>query len=380
MYSISGYGKMIADGVRMQAYTRAIRQAVNPDSVILDIGTGVGIFALLADHFRARRVYAIEPDDAIQVAREIAANNDIGSRIIFIQDLSTRATLPERVDVIVSDLRGVLPLFRHHISSIADARKRFLAPGGALIPQSDTLWAALVETPDLYNEHLMPWGDNIAGLNVEAARRIAINIWRKGRVALEQLLTEPRCWATLDYATIEDPDVGGQVTWKMERVGTGHGLSVWFDTTLVEGVGFSNKPGEPELIYGTAFFPWIEPVSLATGDRIEVTLHADLVGEDYLWRWDTRVKDDNGRVKADFKQSTLYGTPISPARLRKRADSYVPAITQDGEIDRFILSLMDGLAPQGDIARRVMERFPARFAKWQDALTRVGELSQKYSR
>jgi protein arginine N-methyltransferase 1 len=166
----------------------------------------------------------------------------------------------------------------------------------------------------------------------------------------------------------------------MERVGTGHGLSVWFDTTLAEGVGFSNKPGEPELIYGTAFFPWIEPVSLATGDRIEVTLHADLVGEDYLWRWDTRVKDDNGRVKADFKQSTLYGTPISPARLRKRADSYVPAITQDGEIDRFILSLMDGLAPQGDIARRVMERFPARFAKWQDALTRVGELSQKYSR
>src|SRR5687768_12813489 len=110
MYSISSYGKMIADSIRTQAYASAIGRAIKPDSVVLDIGTGIGIFAMLACQFGARRVYAIEPDDAIQVARETAAANGFADRIEFIQGLSTRIALPERVDVIVSDLRGVLPL------------------------------------------------------------------------------------------------------------------------------------------------------------------------------------------------------------------------------------------------------------------------------
>ena len=72
MYSIADYGAMIADEVRMGAFVRALRQAVKPGAVVIDIGTGTGIFALLACRFGARRVYAIEPSDAIQVAREIA--------------------------------------------------------------------------------------------------------------------------------------------------------------------------------------------------------------------------------------------------------------------------------------------------------------------
>ena len=94
MYSIAAYGSMIANRVRMDAFTKALRQAIKPDSVVLDIGTGTGIFALLACQFGARRVYAIEPDDANQVARQIAVANGYGERIEFIQALSTQVTLP----------------------------------------------------------------------------------------------------------------------------------------------------------------------------------------------------------------------------------------------------------------------------------------------
>jgi len=78
-----------------------------------------------------------------------------------------------------------------------------------------------------------------------------------------------------------------------------------------------------------------------------VAMSADFAGNDYLWRWATRVTSGGAsqKVKADFKQSSFYGAPISPARLRKRADSYVPANTEGGETDRFILSLMDGRTP-----------------------------------
>src|SRR5689334_15245373 len=134
MYSPSGYCAMIADGVRTAAYAEALRRAVKPGAVVLDIGTGTGIFALLACRSGARRVYAVEPDPAIQVARATAEANGCADRITFLQDLSTRLTLPESADVIVADLRGVLPLFGHHLPSLADARRRHLAPGGTLIP------------------------------------------------------------------------------------------------------------------------------------------------------------------------------------------------------------------------------------------------------
>jgi type I protein arginine methyltransferase len=75
MYTISQFGNMYVNKARMDAYAAALRDAVTPNSVVLDIGAGTGIFALLACRYGARRVYAIEPDDAINLAREVAAAN-----------------------------------------------------------------------------------------------------------------------------------------------------------------------------------------------------------------------------------------------------------------------------------------------------------------
>ena len=48
MYSLHFYGQMLADAPRMDAYLVALRQAVKPESVVLDLGCGPGVFALLA--------------------------------------------------------------------------------------------------------------------------------------------------------------------------------------------------------------------------------------------------------------------------------------------------------------------------------------------
>jgi protein arginine N-methyltransferase 1 len=381
-YAIAGYAGMIADRVRMDSYVRALERAVRPGCVVLDIGAGTGIFSLLACRFGARRVYAVEPDNAIEVAREIAAANGYANRIVFIQDLSTRITLPERADVIISDLRGVLPLFQQHISSIADARRRHLAPGGALIPQRDILWAAIVEAPDLYREHFALPAEPAYGFDMRAARRLIANTWRRATVKAEQLLTEPLDWHVLDYTALESPNASADLIWTMNRAGNAHGLLLWFDAVLAEGIGFSNAPGVTELIYGNAFFPWAEPVSVAAGDRVLVSLAANLVGEDYLWRWETRVLDQGnpGQVKAHFRQSTFFGAPVSPARLHKHGASFVPELNTDGEIRRLVFDSMDGSTSLDEIARALLVRFPERFASRQDALTLAGDISEKYSR
>jgi protein arginine N-methyltransferase 1 len=385
MYSIAAYGAMIADEARMGAFARALRQAVKPGAIVIDIGTGTGICALLACRLGARRVYAIEPSDAIQVAREIAAGNGCADRIEFIQAMSTQVTLSERADVIVSDLGGLLPWLHHHIGSIADARRRFLAPGGALIPQCDTVWAAVVDAPDLYARQTGPWDDNSFGLDMEAARRIVINTWSRGRVTRDNLLTDLQRWATLDYSVVEDPDARARVAWTVTRPGTGHGLAAGFDRTVFEGVCLSNAPDAPDAIrsdrtYGTVFFPWPRPIALAAGDAVAVDLEARLIGNEYIWTWKTVVLDrgQSGADKANFIQSTFFGAPLSPATLQKRAASYTPTLSEDGRIARLVLESMTGGVSVGEIARLVSSEFSARFPRPQDALSHVADLSRQY--
>jgi protein arginine N-methyltransferase 1 len=381
MYSINGYGDMIADDIRTDAYVRALRQAVRPGSVVLDIGSGTGFFALLAHKFGARRVFGVESSDVIDVARKMAVANDCVGSVEFIQGMSTDISLPERADVVISDLRGALPFFQRHLLAIADARKRFLAPGGALIPCRDTLWIACVEAPELHRVITMPWSDNKYGLDMRDAGVFQANRWRRASVNPEQLISRPECCATIDYSSVVNPDLDTTATVSASRAGKSHGLCVWFDAELADGISFSNSPENPGLIYGQAFFPWPEPVELATGDSVSVRLRSDLIGEDYLWTWESWVqrRRDPGKSPAHFRQSEFFSEAVSADRLRKQAANYAPVLSEDGQIDCLILALMRDHTSLGDIALRIASLYPARFQNRQEALTRVAKLSVSYS-
>jgi type I protein arginine methyltransferase len=381
-YDIYAFGRMIRDNVRTDAYAEALRRAVGPTSVVLDMGTGVGIWTLLACKFGARKVFAVDPNDAIQIAREIVAANGYADRVEFIQDLTTTITLPEPADVIVAEMHGIVPMFEQNLPAIIDARRRLLAPGGKMIPQKETLWAAPVEAPESYDQVVLPWANDPYGFEWDPALRIAVNDWFKikDKIAPGEFFGEPKCWATLDYTTLESPNVAGKLSWTATRAGVGHGLAVWFDTLLIDDVAFSNAPGSPQTIFGQAFFPWSEPISISEGNTISVVLRCDLLDNYHLWRWQTNVSDhgQGAKVKADFKQSTFFGMPLSPA-LSKREPEYVPKLSQDGEIQQFVLSLMNGRNSVETIIRQTAIRFANRFASGTDAATVVSELSQKYT-
>jgi protein arginine N-methyltransferase 1 len=296
----------------MEAYAAALRRTIKRDSVVMDLGCGPGVFALLACKLGARRVYAVEPDNVVGLAREAAAANGFADRIEFFEKLSTEITLPEPATIIISDLRGVLPFFQQNIPSIIDARKRLLARGGVLIPRRDILWAAVVEAPEQYAELVHPW-QNQFELDLSAGTRLITNTWRKADIKAEQFLAEPVCWTTVDYHEADSPDAHAEILWRAARNGTAHGFAVWFDSELADDIAFSNHPAAPRMIYGQGFFPFSQPVEVSDGDRIELRLAAKFVQDDYVWRWDTTF------LNTSFKQSTFYGAPLSAVQLRKSA-------------------------------------------------------------
>lgn len=370
---------MLADG-RTFCYGRALQKKVSPGAVVLDIGTGVGIMALLACRAGAQKVYAIEPDDVVQVARKAAVANGFSDRIEFLQASSLAIDLPERVDGIVSDIRGVLPHFGTGILSILDARDRFLAPNGWMIPARDSLSMAVIACPARHASLVEPWETGY-GFDFSQARANTVNSWSRASVRAEELVVDPQQWAVLDYRTLAGPSVAGDAEWTVDGNAVAHGLCVWFDCETAPGIGFSNSPVSDERhIYEQGFFPWPRGTELRAGDKVRVRLRADFVQSDYVWTWTTRVIDGtSGSIKAAYDQSTFHAMPFSRDRLRMRAHTYIPAPGDDARIDRRILELMGDAQSIGAIADRILAEFPSRFRDWNAALTRVGDLSNRYS-
>ena len=377
MYSLRDYGNMISDEPRVARYVEALRHAVKPGSVVLDIGTGTGVLAIMACRLGARRVFAIEPGDVIELAREIAQASGCG-RIEFFHALSTDIELPERADVVVAEIHGVLPLFEKSLATLVDARARLLAPGGTMIPARETVWASVVEAPALHARLLAPWGENPFGIDMSAGRRHVTSELFRCEFGADELLAPPARWAVLDYAVIAGPDVHQRVSLQASRPGACHGVALWFDSELAPGIELSNAPGKPRLIFGNGYLPWPKAVRVAAGDVIEIDIAARFVGGRYLWRWDSRVVS-GGKPTASFRQSQLDAALIVPEKLRRQSATHVAKLNGEGEVERFILGRMGDGGTLGDIAREAAERFPTRFRNWHDALNSVGEVALRFS-
>ena len=368
----------------MAAFDAALRASVTPGAVVVDIGTGPGLFALLACRYGARRVYAIEPDPVIQVARELARANGYADRIEFVEALSTAVSLPERADVIVSDIGGALPWFHQHIPAIIDARRRFLKPGGVVIPESDTAWSVVVEAPEAYAKHTAGWGREPFGFDLDVARDLVVNARTTYRVTEEHALTATQRWHRLDYRTVEDTDVRGTIHFRVNRAGVGHGMATGFERVVGSGLSLSNAPDAQATaprsdIYGIVLFPWPRPVTLNEGDALAVEFAARLTGEDYVWTWATTIRrDTQTQPVVTFRQSTFHGAPLSPQQLQKRREDYAPTLNQEGAVVRFVLDSMQGKATLAAIADALAAEFPTRFAHRRDAVDYVARWSRLY--
>jgi len=375
MYSLSSLGGMVGRGVRYHSYAAALGRAVGSTTSVLDLGCGPGFWAIIAAQCGASRVYAIEPDESIKWGEEAARHLGLADRIRFLRGMSADVELPEQVDCIVSDLRGCLPLFAGHLPSIVDARARLLKPGGRQIGTCDTMWAAIVQSPRFYRKLTEPWLKKEWKGAYAPALVVILNQSYKDRFKRSTLLSKPACWATLDYATIESPDVAAQVELRVERAGTGHGIGLWFDADLGDGIRFSNAPGEPELVYGRLVLPWLKPVALKAGDRVRLDIRARFVNGDYVWAWSTELPG-----KARFDQNTLHTLAASTGELKKRASNAVPTLSEDAAIDALILTKLDGRASVIDAASAAMAAYPGRFKNAAEAVSRVGDLAVKYGR
>jgi hypothetical protein len=142
------HAAMLNDRARTSAFLAAIRALVRPGDVVVDIGTGTGILAMAAARAGARRVYAIEASGIADAAQALFEANGLADRITLLKGWSSRITLPEPADVLVTEAIGNEPLEEEVLEFVMDARKRLLKPGARIIPGRLRLFGLPVTIPE----------------------------------------------------------------------------------------------------------------------------------------------------------------------------------------------------------------------------------------
>lgn len=365
------YHKMlIEDKARCEAFRRAIHQIVKRGDTVADIGTGSGLLAYFALLAGASKVYAIEKGTIIEDAKKVAMANSFAEKIDFIKGLSTEVNLPEKVDVVVSELLGPFALEENIVKYLVDAKTRFLKKGGKMIPFLIEMHIAPVEAPEIYKDTVEFWDNNLYGINFADARLSATNRRFLQSITPEEILAKGVKLHTLDLVA---PKVSGKIdidakaTFKVARKSVMHGLCGWFCTELSNNNWLSNEPQSNATSWKNVFFPIETPLALAQGDNVTVRMIIQSFYGRIVWTW--IVETDKER----FKHSTFKGLSFSKDWLLRRrlGDNFIPALKQEDKIRCLILNSCNGTASTKEIASKVFAQFPDAFQSADEALDRV---------
>lgn len=366
----------LADTHRLAAFRRAIETVVRPGDVVVDLGCGTGILGLMACRAGASRVYAIDDGGMIDVARQVAVANGYGDRIVHIQGLSTQVTLPDRADVVVCDQIGRLGFEAGVTEFSADAARRFLRPGGTLLPAGVATWLAPVEAPAL-TAVVNFWRGAPAGFDFAAVAHGAVNTGYPATLTADQALAPSQ--SVLQFVCGEETTVAkGTVSFTVTRPGVFSGLGGWFVADLAPGVSMTNAPGAPDQIARRqAFLPVENPIRVDAGDCIEVSLRARLV--EIVLAWDVRVTRA-GVVLAQARQSTFSGMLVPRETLARTNPEWHPRLTPWADARATVLTLCDGRHTLAEIESATALRHAGLFPSAESAQIFVSEVVTRYGR
>jgi len=313
------------------------------------------VLGLLCLEAGASRVSAIDSTAMLEIARQSMERAGLSDKVRFVRGHSHRVELPEPVDVVICDHVGFFGFDYGIVQTLQDARRRFLKPGGRILPRAIRLKLAAIESDKSYAK-ADKWVDAIVPPEFHWVRRHAVNAKHAVELGADDLLSGPSSLGVIDLMS-DGPDfLSWHAQLRVERDGVFHGLAGWFECELGPGVSMTNSPCAAQAIdRSQAFLPIDEPVPVKVGDVLNARIMTRLA--DNLVAWTVDVPGA-GR---QFRHSTWQGMLWAPEDIIRSQPDRVPMLSREGKARLAVLGFCDGHRSAREIEQRVLEQYPDLF-------------------
>jgi tetratricopeptide (TPR) repeat protein/SAM-dependent methyltransferase len=270
---------MMSDSKRNDAYERALKAAVKPDSVVLDIGTGSGLLAMMAARAGAKHVYACEMNaDVAQKAQAVIKKNGLEDKITVFpmrsNALHIGEHIPCKVDVVVTETMGTDLLSESMYLSLHDARMRLAVPDVVLIPGRGRVLGQLVQITNPWQIDGFPTPSE-GELDLRALNPLLPRFWTMTQMKKVQYttLSNVETLLSVDFgAPLVPKGVLRRVDVPVVSAGSVNALMLWWDAHLGHDVeGDIVIETGPESRYASIDHAhWSQMVQVLTHDGVSV--------------------------------------------------------------------------------------------------------------
>jgi SAM-dependent methyltransferase len=345
----------VTDDLRFELYKAAISKVLSPGDSAADLGCGSGILGLLCLQAGAGRVQFVDDSAMIDVARTSMLRAGHGGRANFIRGKSGQIELPERVEVVVCDHVGYFGFDYGIIDFLDDAKKRFLKPGGTLVPSRIRPHLSAVGSRTC-GELAHGWQGGLVPPEFHWLRDYSINAKHAVDLERDDLLSLPVVLGDIDLYADNPEFFSWDAELRIERDGVLNGVAGWFECELTQDVWMTNSPlAEKPIRRSQAFLPIGEAVQVKCGDTVTATIMAR--PSDNLIAWVVTFPATGKR----FHHSTWQGMLLSLTDMVRARPDHVPHLSSEGRARMIVLRYCDGKRTAKEVERAVLRDHPDLF-------------------
>ena len=297
---------MLKDNERINKFKETIFKNVKKGDIVIDLGTGTGILAIWAAQAGAKKVYAIEETDVAELAKSVVKANGYESTIEIIQANSSEITLPEKADVLISELIGHFIFEEGIVEYVVDARNNLLKPDSKLIPSKAIISLAPVSLGSAFTE--VSYWDTWKDPDLSSIKKRASNSAYVENIYKENSLSRPGELFTIDFASIQKNVFQAECSFLIERNGYLDAFAGWFRLNLDSDIYIDTSPWAETTHWKQTIFPLENPLLVNVGDKINFDMIIEPYGAGTKWKWGFKMTKNNKEVWEDHVIPVLYDT------------------------------------------------------------------------